>query len=117
MLPSFGLIVTTLTLVCGVFTSPTAQSAKRYALKSTHHVPQKWERVAPAPPNHMISLQIGLRQGKADEVLQNLKEGGKQRPEDRTIYAPYLSVCLMFQAFQNSGGLAFKSSEAPQAQS
>ncbi|TLD36258.1 putative aspartic-type endopeptidase [Venturia nashicola] len=74
MLPSFGLIVTTLTLVCGVFTSPTAQSAKRYALKSTHHVPQKWDRVAPAPPNHMIRLQIGLRQGKADEVLQNLKE-------------------------------------------
>ncbi|RDI78626.1 hypothetical protein Vi05172_g11355 [Venturia inaequalis] len=71
---SFGFIVTTLTLVCGVFTSPTSQSAKRYALKSSHHAPRKWDRIAPAPPNHMITLQIGLRQGKADEVLQNLKE-------------------------------------------
>lgn len=73
-MPSFGLIVTTLTFACGVLASPT-QLAKRYALKSTHHVPRKWDRIAPAPPYYMINLQIGLRQGKADEVLQNLKEG------------------------------------------
>lgn len=74
-MPPFGFIVTILTFACGVLTSPTTQLAKRYALKSTHHIPRKWDRIAPAPPNHMITLQIGLRQGKADEVLQNLKEG------------------------------------------
>lgn len=70
-------VLTTLTLACGVLTSPTTQFSKTYALKSTHHVPRKWDRIASAPLDHMITLQIGLRQGKADEILQNLKEGTK----------------------------------------
>ncbi|QDS69534.1 hypothetical protein FKW77_007609 [Venturia effusa] len=74
MMPSLSSLVTTLTLACGVITSPSAQLANKYAVKSSHHVPRDWKRVAPAPADLIINLQIGLRQGKADEVLQTLKE-------------------------------------------
>jgi tripeptidyl-peptidase-1 len=75
-MPTLLVVLTTaLTLACGVFSSPTTHLAKRYTLKSTHHVPRKWDRVGSAPLHHTITLQIGLRQGKSDEILRNLKEG------------------------------------------
>ena len=46
-----------------------------YAVKETHHVPQKWTKVGPASPGHMIHLQIAVKQGQFDELERHLYEG------------------------------------------
>jgi tripeptidyl-peptidase-1 len=46
-----------------------------YALKETHNVPRKWSRVGPAPSDHTIHLQIGLKQSQFDELERHLYEG------------------------------------------
>jgi hypothetical protein len=76
MLPSLPIVLTAVfTLACGVSSSPTSHLSKNYALKSTHHVPRKWSRIGSAPPGHIITLQIGLRQGRSDEILRHLNQG------------------------------------------
>src|SRR5271170_853675 len=46
-----------------------------YAVKDTHHVPSRWLRVHRAPGDHMINLQIGLKQSQFDELERHLYEG------------------------------------------
>ena len=46
-----------------------------YAVKDTHFVPKKWKRVGPAPTDHLISLQIGLKQSQFAELERHLYEG------------------------------------------
>ena len=46
-----------------------------YAVKETHPVPPKWEIIGDAPANHIISLQIGLKQSQFDELERHLYEG------------------------------------------
>ena len=53
--------------------STTARSP--YKLKETHNVPQQWERVGPAPKDHVIHLNIGLKQSNFDELERHLYEG------------------------------------------
>lgn len=57
--------------------SPLADVSTAYALKSSHHVPRKWLNLGPAPPDHIINLQIGLRNGRFGEILGHLDEGKK----------------------------------------
>ncbi|KAH9214734.1 tripeptidyl peptidase-like protein [Leptodontidium sp. 2 PMI_412] len=45
-----------------------------YTLKERHHVPRSWSRVGPAPAQHMIQLQIGLKQGQFSELERQLYE-------------------------------------------
>jgi tripeptidyl-peptidase-1 len=45
-----------------------------YAVKDTHHVPQRWSRVQRADPDHMIYLQISLKQSQFDELERHLYE-------------------------------------------
>jgi hypothetical protein len=79
MLLSLAVAVSALLAAPPVVASPTplgdAGASTAYALKSFHHVPRKWERVGAAPPNHVLTLQIGLKQGRFDEILQHLHEG------------------------------------------
>ncbi|TAQ91387.1 hypothetical protein B7494_g311 [Chlorociboria aeruginascens] len=49
-------------LLAGSVTSSPLQVRSSYAVKESHPVPRKWTRVAPAPENHTIQLQIGLKQ-------------------------------------------------------
>jgi tripeptidyl-peptidase-1 len=46
-----------------------------YAVKDTHNVPRKWSRIGPAPSDHVIHLQIGLKQSQFDELERHLYEG------------------------------------------
>jgi hypothetical protein len=46
-----------------------------YAVKESHPVPRKWSRVGPAPAEHVINLQIGLKQGNFNELERHLYEG------------------------------------------
>jgi tripeptidyl-peptidase-1 len=50
-----------------------------YAVKETHEVPPKWKVVDDAPANHVIKLQIGLKQSQFDELERHLYEGISSR--------------------------------------
>jgi tripeptidyl-peptidase-1 len=47
----------------------------RYAIKDSHPVPRRWERVGPAPAQHLVQLQIGLKQNNFKELERLLYEG------------------------------------------
>jgi hypothetical protein len=46
-----------------------------YAVKESHHVPREWTKLDRASGDHVIHLQIGLKQGKFDELERHLYEG------------------------------------------
>jgi tripeptidyl-peptidase I len=52
-----------------------------YSIKERHNVPRKWKRVADAPSNHVINLQIGLKQSRFDELEEHLYEGKWTSPK------------------------------------
>lgn len=51
------------------------RSRSSYAVKDSHRVPKEWTRVGQAPGEHMISLEIGLKQSRFDELERHLLEG------------------------------------------
>lgn len=65
---------TALTVFLGLTTVVTGKRSL-YTLKERHHVPRSWSRVGPAPAQHMIQLQIGLKQGQFSELERQLYEG------------------------------------------
>ncbi|KAI0005265.1 tripeptidyl-peptidase 1 precursor [Xylariaceae sp. FL0662B] len=50
------------------------RSRTPYRVKDSHHVPRKWKRVGRAPADHIINLQIGVKQGNFAELERNLYE-------------------------------------------
>ena len=46
-----------------------------YSLKEAHPVLKSWAEIAPAPAEHIIQLQIGLKQSQFDELERHLYEG------------------------------------------
>jgi hypothetical protein len=46
-----------------------------YVVKEVHPVPRRWTRIGPAPRQHLIELQIGLKQNRFDELEKHLYEG------------------------------------------
>jgi hypothetical protein len=63
-----------------------------YAVKETHPVPSQWTKVAPAPGNHMIQLQIGLKQSQFDELERHLYEGISECPYPTFIELTILTL-------------------------
>lgn len=53
--------------------SPVARST--YAVKETHFVPRRWIEKGRAPKEHMLALQIGVKQGDFEELERHLYEG------------------------------------------
>jgi tripeptidyl-peptidase-1 len=51
------------------------QARSPYAVKETHFVPKEWTRLERAHGGKTIQLQIGLKQGKFDELDRHLHEG------------------------------------------
>ena len=51
------------------------RSRSGYAVKDSHHVPRKWARIGEAPANHVIHLEIALKQSQFDELERHLYEG------------------------------------------
>ena len=62
-------------LVAGFASASPLRVRSPYVVKETHSVPHQWTEVAPAPANHIIQLQIGLKQSQFDELERHLYEG------------------------------------------
>ncbi|KAL5119287.1 hypothetical protein ACEQ8H_002774 [Pleosporales sp. CAS-2024a] len=69
-----------------VLATPVARST--YAVKESHHVPRGWVHKGRAPKNHMLALQIGVKQGDFDELERHLYEVSDP---DHARYGKYLS--------------------------
>ena len=50
-----------------------------YAVKDFHPAPRAWTNLGAAPSNHLISLSIGLSQGRFSELERHLYEGKCQQ--------------------------------------
>lgn len=50
-----------------------------YALKERHDIPSGWRMVRPADKSRTMYLQIGLAQGRMDEIIRNLEEGERKK--------------------------------------
>ena len=46
-----------------------------YAVKETHFAPREWTKLGRSNGDNLIQLQIGLKQGKFDDLVKHLKEG------------------------------------------
>jgi len=47
---------------------------RRYALKERHAIPNRFQRVATAPAEQLIRLNVGLKHGNFDELERQLYE-------------------------------------------
>lgn len=56
-----------------VLATPVARSP--YVVKETHFVPKEWEKLGRAHGAKTIQLQIGLKQGRFEELDRHLHEG------------------------------------------
>lgn len=74
-----SVLLTLLSIASAVEASPWRASPLRsrtaYAVKDTHNVPPKWSRISSAPKDHVLQLQIALKQDKFDELERHLYEG------------------------------------------
>ena len=65
-----------------------------YLLKETHNVPNRWKEVGAPAPDHVIYLQIGLRQSNFEELEEHLYEGISSWMAQcavGSLYSPYYS--------------------------
>lgn len=72
-------LVRSLLLACVVaseatFASP-VKARSPYAVKDSHHVPTRWHRLDRAPADHVVNLQISLKQSQFGELERHLYEG------------------------------------------
>lgn len=58
---------------CDVLATPIAGSP--YVVKETHFVPNEWSKQERSHGGKTIQLQIGLKQGRFDELDRHLYEG------------------------------------------
>jgi tripeptidyl-peptidase-1 len=65
-----------------------------YAVKETHPVPKRWLEIGPAPGEHKIILQIGLKQSRFDELEQHLYEGTFCSRAATITYLQYQCICF-----------------------
>ncbi|KAF4624152.1 hypothetical protein G7Y89_g14020 [Cudoniella acicularis] len=76
-------------LFVGFVTASPLRVRSPYVVKETHFVPRQWSRVGPAPADHIINLQIGLKQNQIDELQRHLYEVSDP---DHDRYGQHLSV-------------------------
>ena len=50
------------------------ESRSPYAVKGSHPVPPRWERIDRADPDQLIELRIGLKQSEFEELERQLYE-------------------------------------------
>jgi tripeptidyl-peptidase-1 len=69
-----SVLLTVAVAVQAVFGSP-IKSRTAYAVKETHRVPRRWQKMGRAPADRMLNLQIGVKQSQFDELERHLYEG------------------------------------------
>jgi hypothetical protein len=70
-------------LAARALATPIARSP--YVVKETHYVPQEWTKQDRSHGGKTIQLQIGLKQGRFDELDRHLYEGNSSL-ENRTRF-------------------------------
>lgn len=61
--------------LAGLVLSSPLRTRSPYVVKEVHYPPNKWTRIGPAPADHIVNLQIGLKQSQFDELERHLHEG------------------------------------------
>jgi tripeptidyl-peptidase I len=56
------------------FASP-IRARTPYAVKEKHYAPREWTKLERSSGNNLVQLQIGLKQGKFDDLVKHLNEG------------------------------------------
>jgi hypothetical protein len=56
------------------FASP-IRARTPYAVKETHYAPREWTKLGRSNGDRLVQLQIGLKQGKFDDLVKHLNEG------------------------------------------
>ena len=74
MLRSWQWLLLGLLVVDVVLSSP-VRNLSGYVVKEEHAIPDGWLSTGPAPPQHTIRLQIGLKSSGFDELERHLYEG------------------------------------------
>lgn len=64
-----------LLLLAAAASASPLRARSNYQVKEKFHVPRSWSRVGPAPNEHVINLQIGLKQSQFDELEKHLYQG------------------------------------------
>ena len=59
----------------GLVSCSPVHSRSSYAVKDSHHVPRQWTRIGQAPADHVVKLEIALKQSQFDELERHLYEG------------------------------------------
>ncbi|CAL8576730.1 hypothetical protein XPA_002596 [Xanthoria parietina] len=58
----------------GLVSCSPVHSRSSYAVKDSHHVPRQWTRIGQAPADHVVKLEIALKQSQFDELERHLYE-------------------------------------------
>ncbi|KAL8740490.1 MAG: hypothetical protein Q9190_006815, partial [Brigantiaea leucoxantha] len=74
MLVSASRLLLTLFVGSVLVSSSPVRSRSSYAVKDSHNVPKKWSRVAEAPLDGTIHLEIALKQSQFDQLERHLYE-------------------------------------------
>ena len=74
MSPLVHTLLTLVTIAETISASP-LHSRTAYAIKDSHNVPRQWSKVSSASSDHILHLQIALKQNNFDELERHLYEG------------------------------------------
>lgn len=90
--------------VQAAFANPVRSPRTPYRVKDSHHVPRGWKRVRRAPADHVIDLQIGVKQSNFQELERHLYEGkrcgtlhGLLQPMSKSKEEPESNYDLQFR--------------------
>jgi hypothetical protein len=86
---TFAVLVATLA-ARDVIAKPIARSP--YVVKETHFVPTEWSRQGRSHGGKTIQLQIGLKQGRFDELDRHLYEGKLQKVASLIVASQMLTL-------------------------
>lgn len=64
-----------LVLLAAAASASPLRARSDYQVKEHFHAPRSWSRIGRAPSEHVINLQIGLKQSRFSELERHLYEG------------------------------------------
>lgn len=71
----FSVLISTALAAQTALAGAVIRSRSNYAVKEKHYVPRQWKRVARAPAESIINLNIALKQSQFEELERQLYQG------------------------------------------
>lgn len=71
----FSVLISTALAAQSALASSVIRSRTNYAVKERHYVPRQWKKVARAPAEGIINLNIALKQSQFEELERQLYQG------------------------------------------